>query len=79
MSTVSDAGNLVQEGENGFLFSPHDPSDIAEAIAKLPSLTEAERVALGQYFDIRKIADLYASILWAASRRAASYMRILAA
>ena len=77
MSAVCDAGNLVKEGENGFLFSPHDPSDIAEAIRKFASLTEAERRAMGQrsremarkYFDLKKIADMYESILFTASQR----------
>jgi glycosyltransferase involved in cell wall biosynthesis len=77
MSAVCDAGNLVKEGQNGFLFSPHDPNDIAKAIEKLASLTEAQRHAMGEvsrqmaevYFDLNKIADLYESILVSASMR----------
>lgn len=77
MSAVCDAGNLVKDGENGFLFSPDDPSDIAEAICKFASLTLAERQRMGEksrkmaeeYFDIRKFADAYEAVLNAASRR----------
>ena len=77
MSYVCDAGNLVKEGENGFLFSPEDPADIARVIQKFISLTQAERLAMGkksremaeQYFDIGKITNLYESVLNSASRR----------
>lgn len=77
MSAVCDAGNLVKDGKNGFLFSPDDPSDIAEAICKFASLTLAERQGMGEksrkmaeeYFDIRKFADAYEAVLNAASQR----------
>lgn len=77
MSAVCDAGNLVKEGKNGLLFSAQDPSDIAEAIHKFASLTSAERRAMGEksrvmaenYFDLGKIADIYESVLYAASQR----------
>lgn len=77
MSAVCDAGNLVKEGENGFLFSPEDPSDIAEAIHKFASLTAPERRAMGERsrkmaeecFDMQKFADIYESVMYAASQR----------
>lgn len=77
MSAVCDAGNLVRPGENGYLFAPDDPSDIADAIGIFASLTERQRWVMGeksrtmaeQYFDIRKFADAYEVVLRAASRR----------
>jgi len=77
MSAVCDAGNLVKEGENGFLFSPHDPVDMAKAIDKFASLTDTERQTMGkasrqmaeEYFDLRRIADLYESVLISAFHR----------
>ncbi len=77
MSAVCDAGNLVKEGQNGFLFSPHDPHDIANAIEKFASLSEAQRHAMGEtsrrmaeeYFSLTKIADLYEAVLLSASQR----------
>ena len=77
MSAVCDAGNLVKDGLNGFLFSPYDPDDIAKAIKKFNALTELQRRAMGaasrqmaeEYFDLNRIADLYESILLSASMR----------
>jgi glycosyltransferase involved in cell wall biosynthesis len=77
MSAVCDAGNLVKEGQNGFLFSPHDPNDIANAIERFDSLTEAQRHAMGEasrqmaeeYFSLTKIADLYETVLLSACQR----------
>lgn len=77
MSAVCDAGNLVKDGENGFLFSPEDPLDIAKAIIKFTALASSERQVMGEksrkmaeeYFDIRKYADAYEAVLYAASQR----------
>lgn len=77
MSDVCDAGNLVRENENGFLFSPEYPSHIAEAIYKFSLMTPQERLAMGErnrelaekYFDLRKFADIYESVLHSASRK----------
>lgn len=77
MSAVCEAGNLVKDGENGFLFSPMDTSDIARAIYKFVSLSQHERHMMGEksrkmaekYFDIHKFADIYESVLYAASKR----------
>jgi glycosyltransferase involved in cell wall biosynthesis len=77
MSAVCDAGNLVGENENGFLFSPHDPSDIADAIGRLLSLSGNERLRMGEksralaerYFSMTKFVDMYESVLYSASQR----------
>jgi glycosyltransferase involved in cell wall biosynthesis len=77
MSAVCDAGSLVKDGENGFLFSPEDPADMADAVAKFALLTAEERLRMGaksrkmaeEIFDIRKYADAYEAVLYAASRR----------
>ncbi len=77
MSAVCDAGNLVQEGRNGFLFDPRSPEEIARAVASLESLGPAGREALGE--ESRRMArrmfapdayvDRYADILEAAAAR----------
>lgn len=75
MSSVCDAGNLVDG--NGLLFSPDEPDSIAEAIYDFSSLTGQERAAMGEKsrelaercFDMRKIADLYETVLLSACRR----------
>ena len=77
MSAVCDAGNLVKEGQNGFLFPPHDPNDMANAIKKFVSLSEEQRLAMGEasrrmaeeYFSLKKVADLYESVLLSACQR----------
>lgn len=77
MSDVCDAGNLVKEGKNGFLFFPEDPSAIAEAICKFASLTAREKQEMGersrvmaeQYFNVQKFTDIYESILYSASKK----------
>lgn len=77
MSAVCDAGNLVREQENGFLFDPASPESMAEAIRRFAQLSQAERRAMGQrsremaetMFDVRRIATKYIELLEAASRR----------
>ncbi len=77
MSTVCDAGNLVRDHENGFLFSPRDPYNIAEAVSRFLSLSQRERLRMGErnrelserYFSIGKFVDMYESVLNAASLR----------
>jgi glycosyltransferase involved in cell wall biosynthesis len=77
MSAVCDAGNLVKNGENGFLFSPLDPLDIASSISNYVSLTNEQRCAMGQksrkiaeeMLDLKKIVDLYELVLYAAKSR----------
>ena len=43
-SNVCDNGKYVVEGENGFLFDPKDPNDIANKIEKGVSLTDVEYI-----------------------------------
>lgn len=47
MSNVCDAGNLVQDGKNGFLCDPDSPVDIADKILRMAELSEEERKNMG--------------------------------
>ena len=77
MSAVCDAGNLVKEGENGYLFDPGSPRSIADSIRALGSLPASQRASLGKTsramaertFDVATITDKYLEILAAAARR----------
>jgi glycosyltransferase involved in cell wall biosynthesis len=77
MSDVCDARNLVQEGINGFLFDPHSPASIADAIRKFAALTPEDRARLGRssraraevLFDVNTVAEHYLRILEAAAAR----------
>jgi glycosyltransferase involved in cell wall biosynthesis len=40
--------HLVRDGENGFLFRPHDSDDLAAKIAAILGAPEAERLAMGK-------------------------------
>lgn len=42
-SNVCENSNIVKENINGFLFDPHNPDDIADAIVKVLSMSEEER------------------------------------
>jgi glycosyltransferase involved in cell wall biosynthesis len=55
LSNVCDAGNLVQDGKNGFLFDPSSPESIAEAFRRLIDLSEMERRQMA--VESRKIAE----------------------
>ena len=46
-SRVSDTPRLVEDGRTGFLFDPHAPADMADAIARLAAMSPAERRAMG--------------------------------
>ena len=46
-SRVSDTPRLVEDGRTGFLFDPHSPADMADAIARLAAMPPAERRAMG--------------------------------
>ena len=79
MSAVCDAGNLVQEGINGFLFDPHSPESIADAIAKFAELDPEDRHRMGKasraraevLFDVNTVVEHYLRILEAAAARKA--------
>jgi glycosyltransferase involved in cell wall biosynthesis len=77
MSDVCDAGNLVKNGHNGFLFDPFSPEDIARAILEFAALNVTERESMGRrsremaerMFDPVVVAARYAEILSAAATR----------
>ena len=46
-SRVSDTPRLVEDGRTGFLFDPHSPAEMADAIARLAAMSPAERRAMG--------------------------------
>lgn len=46
-SRVSDTPRLVEDGRTGFLFDPHSPAEMADAIARLAAMPPAERRAMG--------------------------------
>ena len=47
-SDVCDNSRLVKHGVNGFLFDPHDPDSIADAISHFASLLPASKTAMGR-------------------------------
>jgi len=55
LSRVCDAGNLVQDGRNGFLCDPESPEDIADKINCIASLSKEQRERMGQ--ESRKMAE----------------------
>lgn len=75
LSNVCDAGNLVRDGENGFLCDPDSPESMANIIQRLASLTEQERQKMGlgsrkmaeKLFSERRVVDCYERILEAAA------------
>jgi glycosyltransferase involved in cell wall biosynthesis len=77
MSAVCDAGNLVREGVNGFLFDPNSPSSIADAICRFSKLSHDERNRSGKasrakaelLFDVNTVVEHYLCILKAAAAR----------
>ena len=48
LSNVSDAGNLVKQGRNGFLFDPRSEEEMAGTIEEMAERTPAEREAMGR-------------------------------
>ena len=79
MSAVCDARNLVKEGDNGFLFDPHNSNSIADALARFARLTSADRDRMGrasraraeELFDVNTVAERYLRVLEAAAERKA--------
>jgi glycosyltransferase involved in cell wall biosynthesis len=76
-SNVSDVGNQVHDGHNGFLFNPSSVDDMTDAILRFADLTASERNIMGmrsremaeQMFDPGSVAAKYAEILSAAAQR----------
>ena len=54
-SGVSDNSRLVKDSQNGFLFNPHDPREIAGSILRFGSLGFEKKMAMGERS--RKIAE----------------------
>ncbi|HZO89649.1 MAG TPA: glycosyltransferase family 4 protein [Chthonomonadaceae bacterium] len=77
MSNVCDAGNLVRDGQNGFLFDPGSPEDMARAILAMGKRRAAEREAMGvraramaeAMFNPSCFTDKYVELLEAAASR----------
>jgi glycosyltransferase involved in cell wall biosynthesis len=76
-SRVSDAGNLIADGDNGFLFDPHSPAEMADVIVKLAQLPVADREAMGMrgrrraetLFRPESVLAKYTEVLYAAAER----------
>lgn len=47
-SRVCDNPNIVQEGENGFMFNPYEPEDMATAIERFIILPYEKKMAMAQ-------------------------------
>jgi glycosyltransferase involved in cell wall biosynthesis len=77
VSSVSDAGNQVRDGYNGYLFNPASAEDMADTILRFAVLPKSEKDAMGQrsremakaMFDPSMVAAKYAEILTAAAER----------
>lgn len=77
MSNVCDAGNLVRDGENGFLFDPESVSSMAEAIVAMARLSINQRREFGvcsrkmaeAMFCPERISDYYAEVLTSAANK----------
>jgi len=78
MSDVCDAGNLVRDGHNGFVFDPLSPASIAESIRKFAALSADQRRDMGrngralaeEMFDSERVLTKTMQVLEAASRHA---------
>ncbi len=61
ISDVCDAGNLVSDGENGFLFNPKSSEDIANKIVSFIKLSYEDRLRMGQSAR-KKVVSLFSDI-----------------
>lgn len=77
LSDVCDAGNLVLDGENGFLCDPASPASIAQTFRRLASASESQREEMGlasrqkaeALFAEQTVLTCYERILQAAALR----------
>ena len=75
MSNISDAGNLVKHGQNGFLFDPASPEEMADVIIQFCQLSHREKGRMGEksrkmaehMFNPHRVADGYVQLLEAAA------------
>jgi glycosyltransferase involved in cell wall biosynthesis len=70
-SRVGDNARLVEDGKNGFLFDPHSPRAITNAILRFSSLSTEDRKKMGN--ESRKRAEL----MLAPSRFVGEYIDII--
>jgi glycosyltransferase involved in cell wall biosynthesis len=49
LSNVCDHPYLVAEGERGFLFDPHDPASIADALGRLAAMEPSQWRSMSQH------------------------------
>jgi glycosyltransferase involved in cell wall biosynthesis len=76
-SNICDAGNLVKEGVNGFLFDPASPRSIADALLRFAALAPAQRLEFGtasrrmaeRMFSETTVVDAYERVLSDAAAR----------
>jgi glycosyltransferase involved in cell wall biosynthesis len=76
-SRISDAGNLIADSDNGFLFDPQSPGDMADALVNLAMLPVADREAMGArgrrraetLFRPESVLAKYTEVLQAAAER----------
>ncbi|HEY4760910.1 MAG TPA: glycosyltransferase family 4 protein [Thermoguttaceae bacterium] len=81
-SNVSDIGNLVKDGYNGYLFEPTSIDDMTQAILRFAKLSAADRESLGQrgrqmaqrMFNPETVVNRYVEILTAAAAREHVYI-----
>lgn len=70
-SNVCDNPTFVKDGENGFLFDPNNPKDIAKAFEKLIMLDE------GQFIALQKSSRKLATTLFSKEQFISNYTKIL--
>ncbi len=76
-SRVADAEILVKPGHNGFLFNPHEPESISQAILDLCALSPDQRLQMGResrrraeaLFEPSCVAKAYEALLQAAAAK----------
>jgi glycosyltransferase involved in cell wall biosynthesis len=73
MSNVCDAGNLVKNGQNGLLFDPSSPDDMARALLEFAAIDGGGRERMGR--ESRAMAER----MFAPTTVAARYAEILSA
>jgi glycosyltransferase involved in cell wall biosynthesis len=77
MGSVCDAGNLVKNSYNGFLFDPHSPISMAEAIQRFERLSPLEKDDMGRrsreiaenLFDMNIIIGQYLEVIKAVVKK----------
>jgi glycosyltransferase involved in cell wall biosynthesis len=77
LSSVCDAGNLVRDRYNGFLFDPNSPISLSKAIQEFKKLSVSERDIMGRrsreiaekWLASDIIVDKYLEVIKAASER----------